>query len=75
LATRIATSRLREGAIYPAIAELRSISRAIAVAVAHEAQRAGVAKAADDADIESLVDSAMWNPAYRTVTEYERLRS
>jgi malic enzyme len=69
LATRIATSRLREGAIYPAMADLRSISRAIAVAVAREAQRAGLAQIADSADVESLVDSAVWTPAYGTMTE------
>jgi malate dehydrogenase (oxaloacetate-decarboxylating) len=68
LATRIATSRLRDGAIYPAMGELRSISRAIAVAVAQEAQRSGFAQLPDDADIESLVDIAMWSPEYQTVT-------
>jgi malic enzyme len=47
--------------------DLRSISRAIAVAVAREAQRAGLAQLPDDADIESLVDTAMWSPVYQTI--------
>jgi malic enzyme len=69
LATQIPKSRLCAGAIYPALADLRSISRAIAVAVVREAQRAGVAQIADGADVESLVDTAMWNPAYSSLTE------
>jgi malic enzyme len=75
LANRITTARLGDGAIYPALAELRPISRAIAVAVAQEAQRAGVARLPEAADIESLVDAAMWNPGYHSVIEPERLPS
>ena len=43
LAGLTSAERLAQGALYPRLAELRSISRAIAVAVAREAQESGVA--------------------------------
>ena len=58
--------RLAEGALYPRLAELRSISRAIAIAVAHEAHHSGVADAPDQ-DVEATVDAAMWQPEYAAV--------
>ena len=44
LAALVPGSRLDEGALYPALAGLRQISRAIAIAVAREAQQAGLAR-------------------------------
>jgi malic enzyme len=64
LAAYVTVARLETGAIYPPVADLRVVTRAIAVAVAHEAVVAGVAGVAADADIEALVDGAMWWPAY-----------
>jgi malic enzyme len=64
LAAMIPADRLAAGALYPRLADLRPISRAIAVAVAREARDAGVAPAATDQEIESAVDAAMWIPAY-----------
>jgi hypothetical protein len=58
---------MRDGAIYPSLADLRSISRAIAVAVAREAREAGDGQVADGATPESLVDAATWVPAYLPV--------
>ncbi len=64
LAAHVTDARLETGAIYPQVADLRAVTRAIAVAVASEAVSAGVAGVAADADIEDLVDAAMWWPAY-----------
>jgi malic enzyme len=55
--------RLAQGAIYPRLADLRPISRAIAVAVAREAHHCGVA-AGPFEDVEAAVDAAMWQPGY-----------
>ena len=65
LAGMTSPERIRQGALYPALGDLRSISRAVAVAVARDAQEAGVAGIGDDDDIESLVDATMWISAYR----------
>jgi malic enzyme len=67
LADLVTDDRLATGALYPPVSALRSVSRAIAIAVAREAVEAGVAGAAeldDEATIEAAVDAAMWWPAY-----------
>ncbi len=56
--------RLLQGSIYPALADLRSISRAIAIAVASEARDADLSPTLDDSDVESLVEGSMWIPDY-----------
>ncbi len=64
LAAAVTSARLATGAIYPPVSELRSVTRAIAVAVAREAVATGVAGIAADEDIEGLIDRSMWWPAY-----------
>jgi malic enzyme len=65
LAGLISAERLARGALYPPISDLRSISRAIAVAVAREACESGVGSVPPSApSIEAAVDAAMWTPAY-----------
>jgi malic enzyme len=64
LAGLVSADRLRQGALYPQIADLRPISRAIAIAVAREARDCGVSALAPDDDIEAVVDAAMWTPSY-----------
>ncbi|HEX6870161.1 MAG TPA: NAD-dependent malic enzyme [Micromonosporaceae bacterium] len=64
LADLTAADRLEQGALYPRLAELRPISRAIAIAVAQEARASGVAGLPADQDIPAAVDAAMWLPAY-----------
>lgn len=64
LADATSPARIAAGALYPPITDLRVVARAVAVAVAAEAIRCGVAQAAADADLESEVDAAMWWPAY-----------
>ncbi len=51
-------------AIYPSVGDPRSVSRAIASGVAREAVAAGVAGIPMDADIDALVEAAMWWPDY-----------
>jgi malic enzyme len=61
----ISADRIASGALYPPIAELRSVSRAIAIEVAGEACSSGVGSL--DGSIEAAVDAAMWTPAYRPI--------
>jgi malic enzyme len=64
LASMVSDDRLASGAVYPPIADLRGVSRAIAAAVVREARDAGVGRWIDDADVEAVVGRAMWYPAY-----------
>jgi malate dehydrogenase (oxaloacetate-decarboxylating) len=64
LARAVPPSRLAAGALYPALADLRAISRRIAVAVAREARDQGVGRRATDEQIEADVARAMWEPCY-----------
>ena len=66
LADAVTPERRETGALYPPVSLLRSVSRSIAIAVAREALDSGVAgiAPASDAELEALVDGAMWWPAY-----------
>ncbi len=64
LARGVSADRLEQGALYPPLTDLRSISRDIAVAVAREARDQGVGRIAADAEIEAEVDDAIWAPTY-----------
>jgi malic enzyme len=66
LAALTAQSAPVGGALYPPLADLRSISRAIAIAVIEAGAVAGWASAVDGARAADLVDGAMWSPTYRT---------
>jgi malate dehydrogenase (oxaloacetate-decarboxylating) len=64
LAGLVPGDRVADGALYPPVADLRQVSRAIAVAVATQARRDGVASMAPDDDIDKAVTEAMWFPGY-----------
>ena len=64
LAGLVSADRLRTGALYPPIAGLRAVARAIAVAVAREARDGGHGRDRSDLEIEAAVDAAMWWPDY-----------
>jgi malic enzyme len=64
LASLVSADRLRTGALYPPIAGLRAVARAIAVAVVREARDSGDGRALSDEEIELAVDRAMWWPDY-----------
>ncbi len=59
-------ARLARGAVYPRIGALRGVSRQVAIAVAKEAGRLGVAHAEldDDDAVAAAVDATMWHPRY-----------
>ena len=69
LATMTGAERLARGGLYPALAQLRPISRAIAIAVARSAHESGVADSADR-DVEAAVDAAIWQPDYPPATPH-----
>jgi malic enzyme len=64
LAEATSPARVAAGALYPPVTDLRVVARAVALAVACEAVRAGVAQIRDGVDLEAEVDAAMWWPAY-----------
>ncbi|HEX2754242.1 MAG TPA: NAD-dependent malic enzyme [Candidatus Limnocylindrales bacterium] len=66
LATCVSNERLAAGVIYPSVSELRSVTRAIATAVARTVVRLGIAGCdqTSDEDVDAAVDRAMWWPDY-----------
>jgi malic enzyme len=64
LAGMVTPDRLERGALYPPVAALRSVSRAIAVAVVREARDSGFGRQLGDDAIAPAVDDAMWWPEY-----------
>jgi malic enzyme len=64
LAAHVGDDRLASGALYPPISGLRSVSRAIGLAVAREAVSSGLAVPASDDDLSRELDAAMWWPSY-----------
>ncbi len=64
LAGLVADDRLSAGALYPAVADLRQVSRAVAIAVAEQAREGGVARLEAHQDVAAAVDAAMWAPDY-----------
>jgi malic enzyme len=69
LAEQTSPNRLEQGALYPRLADLRPISRAIAVAVANRAHASGLAGADPDQDVPAAVDAAMWWPNYSAAVD------
>ncbi len=67
LASMVTPDRLSAGALYPRLADLRKVSRAIAIAVAEQACECGVARLAAGQDVDACVAAAMWTPDYRPV--------
>jgi malate dehydrogenase (oxaloacetate-decarboxylating) len=51
-------------ALFPALEEVRQVSRRVALAVALEAQRSGLAVATSRDDIETRIEQTMWRPQY-----------
>ena len=77
LADHVSPERLAIGALYPRVEELRSVTRAVALAVASTAVAAGSAGLSADSDLEATVDGAMWWPDYvpYLVAEDRRVRN
>jgi malate dehydrogenase (oxaloacetate-decarboxylating) len=51
--------------LLPPLAEIRSVSRSIAIAVGMQAQRDGLAPATSEDDLAAAIDSMMWQAEYR----------
>ncbi len=64
LAGMVRPERLETGAIYPNQSELRTVSRAVAIAVARCARDLGVGRHLGDQELEAAVDEMIWQPAY-----------
>ena len=67
LAGLVPAQRLAAGALYPGLADLRPVSRAIAIAVATETRDSGVSGLAPGEDVAAAVDAAIWTPDYPPV--------
>jgi malic enzyme len=67
LAAAVDDDDRRAGALYPPLTRLREVSAAIAVRVALEAGRRGVAEAMDEERVRALVSATMWVPGYPEV--------
>ena len=67
LAGLVPAQRLAAGALYPGLADLRPVSRAIAIAVATEVRDSGVSGLAPGEDVAAAVDAAIWTPDYPPV--------
>ena len=64
LAAIVSEDDLGMGRIFPALSRIREVSLKIAVAVAEEAYRAGLAQAPRPADLEADIRSRMFVPEY-----------
>jgi malic enzyme len=64
LAAQVSEERLAGGALYPPVEALAQISKEVALAVASEAVRSGVAGIDATTDLPSVIDESMWHPAY-----------
>jgi malate dehydrogenase (oxaloacetate-decarboxylating) len=64
LAEQVTPERLAGGALYPPVDELRSVTRAVALAVAGTTIAAGLAGIPDGTDLAAEIDAAMWWPDY-----------
>jgi malic enzyme len=64
LAEMVSDERLAAGALYPAVSELREVSRQIAARVVCQSRDCGVGRLYRDDEVRDAVDSAIWSPAY-----------
>ncbi|MCC6840357.1 MAG: NAD-dependent malic enzyme [Flavobacteriales bacterium] len=62
LAQLVQEEDIHHGSLYPRLAQIRSLSKAVAVAVAEEAYRAGLATVPRPADLEKAVEEYMYDP-------------
>jgi len=65
LAELVTDDRLSSGGIYPPVRDLRSIARAIGIAVVGHLWAIGTERRVGNETIEASVDRAMWQPEYR----------
>ena len=73
LADLVSAERFATGALYPSVADLRTVAREVAIAVVREAVRRDLTDLPPDADIAAEVDRAMWWPDYVPYVDAFRL--
>ncbi len=64
LAGMVSNERLALGALYPAVSELRDVSRQIAMKVVCQSRDCGVGRLYRDDEVADAVDAAIWYPEY-----------
>lgn len=64
---QVSEEAIARGELYPPLRELRSISRAVALAVGMHAMDAGVAPRIDQSELAERIDAMMWTPRYPRV--------
>ena len=64
LAAQVTAERFAAGAVYPPVSALRAVSHAIGCAIVRYARDQGLGRAIPEERVESVVDAAMWWPAY-----------
>jgi malate dehydrogenase (oxaloacetate-decarboxylating) len=64
LADMVPEERLAAGALYPAVADLREVSRQIAAKVVCQSRDCGVGRLYRDDEVSDAIDAAMWFPDY-----------
>ncbi|MEP5766080.1 MAG: NAD-dependent malic enzyme [Halieaceae bacterium] len=64
LAEQVGEEDLRVGRLYPALSKIRDVSAQIAVAVAEEAYRSGLAGRERPVDLEKHIRASMYQPVY-----------
>jgi hypothetical protein len=64
LAACVGEDRLREGAIYPDVAELRQVSATVAAAVIRFANTSGAGRPIAEDRVQAVVRDSMWFPDY-----------
>jgi len=55
----------KQGRLLPPVSQMREVARAVAGAVARQAQTDGVAETSDAAALDRHIDACMWQPYYR----------
>jgi malic enzyme len=65
LANEVTEEELDAGMLYPEIGRLRQVSRAVAAAVMRRASEQDVGDELDEAQIQTRLDDAIWEPVYR----------
>jgi malic enzyme len=64
LAAAVGEKDLKEGALYPEVSRLRSVTVKVAEAVVREARDRGLGRPFTDTEIPPAVSAAMWEPEY-----------
>ena len=65
LAEQVSQENLDQGLIYPPLSQIRAVSLRIAMEVARVAFRRNLASIAEPADLESFIQSQMYDPSYQ----------